>query len=240
MGTPERNHDGRFEPLPEDAMGIWVLLTTVALLGLIAAERRSHARGRAVTKMLASTGFVAAAVASGALDSVYGSWVLVALALSWIGDACLLSSARAWFLGGLVAFLLGHVGYTVAFAVRGFDPVTLAVAFGVMLIPAAVVGVWLLPRVDRGMRGPVLAYMAVISVMVAFAAATVGRWGNGWILAAAVMFYLSDLAVARDRFVAPGFSNRLWGLPLYYGAQIVFAWTVASEIVVRDGLWQMF
>ena len=29
--------------------------------------------------------------------------------------------------------------------------------------------------------------------------------------------------MARDRFVAPGFDNRLWGLPLYYGAQIWFA-----------------
>jgi hypothetical protein len=36
-------------------------------------------------------------------------------------------------------------------------------------------------------------------------------------------FYLSDLAVARDRFVARAFVNRLWGLPLYYAAQILFA-----------------
>jgi len=33
---------------------------------------------------------------------------------------------------------------------------------------------------------------------------------------------VSDLSVARDRFVSRSFSNRAWGLPLYYAAQIVF------------------
>ena len=42
-------------------------------------------------------------------------------------------------------------------------------------------------------------------------------------MAAAVAFYLSDVSVARDRFVAPGFGNRIWGLPLYYAAQLLFA-----------------
>ncbi len=50
---------------------------------------------------------------------------------------------------------------------------------------------------------------------------------DGRIIGAAVMFYFSDLAVARDRFVEPGPVNRLWGLPLYYAAQFVFAATVA-------------
>jgi len=39
----------------------------------------------------------------------------------------------------------------------------------------------------------------------------------------AVLFFLSDLLVARDRFVAPGFGNRLLGLPLYYAAQLLLA-----------------
>jgi hypothetical protein len=43
------------------------------------------------------------------------------------------------------------------------------------------------------------------------------------VMTAAVAFYLSDVSVARDRFVAPGFGNRIWGLPLYYGAQVLFA-----------------
>ena len=42
-------------------------------------------------------------------------------------------------------------------------------------------------------------------------------------------FYLSDLAVARDRFVSPGFANALWGLPLYYVAQLLFAYSASLE-----------
>jgi hypothetical protein len=46
------------------------------------------------------------------------------------------------------------------------------------------------------------------------------------VLLGAVMFYASDLSVARDRFVKRGFLNRVWGLPLYYAAQLVLASTV--------------
>jgi hypothetical protein len=42
-----------------------------------------------------------------------------------------------------------------------------------------------------------------------------------------VSFYLSDLSVARDRFVVTEFNNKLWGWPLYFGAQLVLAATVA-------------
>jgi hypothetical protein len=47
-------------------------------------------------------------------------------------------------------------------------------------------------------------------------------WPAG-VMTAAVAFYISDVSVARDRFVAPGFGNRIWGLPLYYAAQLLFA-----------------
>jgi len=64
--------------------------------------------------------------------------------------------------------------------------------------------------------------------MLALAVATVPAPG-GWVrLAGAVTFYVSDLSVARDRFLAPGFVNRLWGLPLYYGAQLLLAGSVTA------------
>jgi uncharacterized membrane protein YhhN len=52
--------------------------------------------------------------------------------------------------------------------------------------------------------------------------------GQGpWIVAAgAVLFYLSDLAVARDRLVAKTFGSRTWGLPAYYFGQFLLALTV--------------
>jgi uncharacterized membrane protein YhhN len=69
----------------------------------------------------------------------------------------------------------------------------------------------------------VLAYIVVITVMLAVAV-SVTPSGAPWpVLPAAVAFYASDLAVARDRFVTPGFINRAFGLPLYYAAQLLFA-----------------
>ena len=52
-----------------------------------------------------------------------------------------------------------------------------------------------------------------------------GRWG---LLLAAVVFFLSDLCVARDRFVSPGWENRAVGLPLYFGAQLLYGWFVVQ------------
>ncbi len=43
-----------------------------------------------------------------------------------------------------------------------------------------------------------------------------------------MLFYLSDLFVARERFVTSAFVNRLVGLPLYYGGQVLLALSVAT------------
>ena len=87
---------------------------------------------------------------------------------------------------------------------------------------------WLWPHVPGALRGAVVAYALVISAMVAFAFGTHAADADLRIPVAAVGFYVSDLAVARNRFVAPDWVNRLWGLPLYYGAQFLFAWTVVA------------
>ena len=82
---------------------------------------------------------------------------------------------------------------------------------------------WLGPHMDSKMRAPVLAYIVAITVMVALAAGSF-RYCASWLLiAGALGFYLSDLSVARDRFVVPAFVNRLWGLPLYYAAVLLLA-----------------
>jgi uncharacterized membrane protein YhhN len=202
------------------------LLTLVGVGALLSAEALGLAALKWIAKPLASSGFVAAALGAGALGGGYGRAVLVALAFSWIGDVLLIPKSQRFFLAGLVAFLLGHLAFGAAFLVRGVA-VSWAAAALVGLVPAALlVGRWLLPSVPDSMRVPVLVYMAGITLMVALAAGTVGAQGRPLILAAAVAFFVSDLSVARDAFVAPGLVNRLWGLPLYYGAQLLFAATV--------------
>ena len=203
------------------------VLTLAALAALLGAEWFDSRSGRWVAKPVASAGFVGTALAVGAAASGYGRALLAALVLSFAGDLFLLSPGRAAFLGGLGAFLVGHLAFAVAFLVRGAGLGWSAVALVPLVALALAVARWLLPRVDPGMRAPVTAYIVVIVCMVALAVGCAVRSGAPIVAVAAVLFFLSDLSVARDRFVAPGFANRLWGLPVYYVAQLLFAWSAA-------------
>ena len=204
-----------------------IVATVVGAVSVVVLVRSetNDTRVRFAAKPLASLCFLLTALTAGAFDSAYGTWVFVALVLSAIGDVALLGSTRSTFLAGLVSFLLGHVGYAVAFGVRGLDATWTVVGALAMVVPFAVVLRWLLPHAGD-MRAPVTVYALVISTMVAMALGTVAFDGDARILLAAIGFWVSDIAVARNRFVAPGRANRLWGLPLYYGAQFLFAWTV--------------
>ncbi|NVB41044.1 lysoplasmalogenase [Pseudenhygromyxa sp. WMMC2535] len=205
---------------------IWVAMTLVALGLHLWAEQRRWSVAIAVTKLIASTGFLLTAHAVGALDHGWSRWLFVGLCLSWVGDACLLSRARPAFLGGLVAFLLGHVAYCLAFWRYGVDASVALTMVPPLLACASLIERWLRPGLDTAMRGPVLAYIVVISTMLALA---VGAWWAGashLLLIGALSFYLSDLFVARDRFVREEFFNRLCGLPAYYLGQICLALAV--------------
>ncbi|MDE1947355.1 MAG: lysoplasmalogenase [Burkholderiales bacterium] len=199
----------------------------LAVAGLLHAERHDRRRARAVFKLAASTAFVLLALSLHATASAYGQVVLLALALSWIGDACLLAERDAWFLAGLGAFLLAHIAFSAAFAFGA----SIAPALAAGALPIAVVGFfvlrWLWPRLDAFHRFAVGSYVLAILVMCTLALAR-STAGGSWIVAAgAFAFAASDLSVARDRFVAPGFSNRAWGLPLYFAAQLLLAASVA-------------
>jgi stage V sporulation protein SpoVS len=64
--------------------------------------------------------------------------------------------------------------------------------------------------------------------MLALAWGVAGAGAPMAVAAGAVAFAVSDLAVARERFVAPGGGSWRWGLPLYYGAQIAIAASAAA------------
>src|SRR5207244_3531778 len=90
-----------------------------AVAALLVAEGRQSRLGVWIAKPIASTLFVAAALSWGALEWGYGHAILGALLLSWIGDVLLIPSGMAFFRAGLASFLLGHVGFCVAFLIRG-------------------------------------------------------------------------------------------------------------------------
>ncbi len=203
-------------------------LTAVGLVATLLAERMESSELRFIAKPSASVGFLIVAVGSGALDSAYGAWILAGLVLSLGGDVLLMFRDLARFRAGLVAFLLGHVAYLAAFAVLGVAATWVAAAAVATAIAAAAVLRWLGPHVDDRMRRPVLAYVVVISVMLVLAVGTRGADHTPLIMWGATLFYVSDLFVARERFMTPSFFNRLVGLPLYYCGQVLLALSVAA------------
>jgi len=173
-----------------------------------------------IAKTAASAAFVLAGVAAGALESVYGMWVLAALILCMAGDLLLIPSGQKFFLAGMGAFAAGHGAYVGAFLSGDAAATPVFVGGAAAMTIFAVVSLrWLWPHLGA-FRIPVAGYTTIISIMVATSllapAGAIAAIG-------ALAFAISDLAVARDRFVSPGFINRSWGLPLYYGAQLLLA-----------------
>ncbi|MEO1230092.1 MAG: lysoplasmalogenase [Myxococcota bacterium] len=210
---------------------IWtVTLGLVALVlsirALARAGNEAHARPLRVVeaffKAAASATFLLVASRSGLAESPHGRALFVGLGAAAAGDILLVWGSRPSFLAGLVAFLLAHVAYGVSFALRGID-LGVALAAGAVLGGIAVVaGRWLLPYTGP-LREPVLAYILVISAMMTLAVASAAQAGSPWVAIGAGLFYLSDLFVARERFVRPTFTNRLIGLPIYYLGQLILA-----------------
>jgi uncharacterized membrane protein YhhN len=209
---------------------LFAAATVVLVLLLLVAEERGARAGIWVAKPLASAGFVATALAVGAGTTPYGRLVLVALVLGWLGDVLLIPRSRAIFAGGIASFLLGHLAFVVAFYVRGLDPPWAAGAAALLFAPGIATWRWLRDHVPTSLKGAVIAYVIVISAMLACAVGTYARAHAPVVLVGAAMFFLSDLSVARNRFVAPGFANKLWGLPLYYAGQLLLAASAGSAV----------
>lgn len=208
------------------------LITVVALAVLLYAEYHRQSGLKSIAKPLASSGFILVALAAGALDSPYGCWILLGLGLSMLGDVLLIpQDNETAFRAGIAAFLTAHLAYTTAFVSRGFDASWGLAALAAVTLAAGIVLAYLRPYVSAEMRPLVAAYVFVISAMVVTAAASVGASPAWPILVGALGFYFSDLAVARERFVVDAFVNRLWGLPLYYGSQLVLAASTAAEVL---------
>ena len=180
-------------------------------------------------KVIASCGFLAVAVFSGALQSTYGKILLAGLALSFLGDSFLIGETQAAFLAGLSAFLLAHLAYVTAFVINGVSWRWMGAAAVPVIGIALAVAVWLSPHVAPYLALPVRVYIIVISAMVIAAFGTRGKGGSVLILAGALLFFLSDLSVAALRLVQTDFPNYIWGLPLYYAGQLCLAVSVSQS-----------
>ncbi len=214
--------------MPETSVIFCGILLIVAVAALVLSEARGWRAGVWLAKPAASTVFVGLAVASGALESVYGRLVLLALVLSWFGDVLLIPKSRGSFLAGLGSFLLAHLAFGAAFLAKPQSALPLVIGAIAMVLVGIGVLRWLWPHLSGALRPAVAAYVGAISLMVALAAGTAGMSRGGLLVVAAVAFAASDVFVARHRFVMPSIVNKAVGLPLYYAAQLAFALSVSA------------
>jgi uncharacterized membrane protein YhhN len=206
-----------------------------ALAG-VALRPACWARARMFFKIAASASFVALAiVARGTSATSFTNWLLAGLVAGAVGDVALLRHDRVGFMFGLGAFLVGHLAYALAFCMPLHAPTLDIATLAISATPigAGVIALAWLWRHLGNLRIAVIAYIVVICTMmvVAIAFARDGQLPSMTrlqILVGATLFFVSDLAVARDKFISPGWRNKIWGLPTYYAGQLVLAWSLAA------------
>ena len=193
-------------------------LYTLCVGGLIAAELGSSQKWQVLLKPLAAFGFVSLALAAGAMNTPYGQIILLGLLLCAAGDICLLSRDNPnLFKGGMAAFAAGHMAYCAAFLKFNLVPNFWA-CIGIFVI-GVLVYMYLYRKLEADMRMPVLIYTVIILAMVILAMGT----GHTVLMLAASLFALSDICVARDRFIGRNPKHALIISPFYFGAQGLFA-----------------
>jgi uncharacterized membrane protein YhhN len=171
-----------------------------------------------VAKPATMVALIGVALALDPFDSAVRGWFVAALMFCLAGDVFLMLP-KDLFVAGLASFLVGHLCYVggLVIAHRSWS----ATALGAALVAVTLAGiapriVGSVRRTDRALVGPVLAYVAVISLMV------ITAWGSwrAWAIAGAVSFYASDATLAWNRFVRPLRHGHLAVMVTYHLGQI--------------------
>jgi alkenylglycerophosphocholine/alkenylglycerophosphoethanolamine hydrolase len=165
-------------------------------------------------------------------------WFGIGILFSLAGDIALLFEDR-FFLPGLLAFLLAQIAYLIGFNLpfpqtSGYWSLAIAVVLGLSAER-------LLRRIVEGVRGtkeqlvrPVLIYGICITLMLFSALLTLFRpdWAPTPAYLAslgALLFYLSDIVLAWNKFVVPIQNGRTLNIGLYHLGQIAIVVGVAMQ-----------
>ncbi|GAA4799995.1 lysoplasmalogenase [Lysobacter hankyongensis] len=188
-----------------------------------------------VGKPLTTLSILWLAASSSASSPRYRRAVLIGMALSLVGDVLLMLPGD-YFVPGLIAFLLAHIGYVVAFAPGSSMKAKLG-AFALLATVAGANLAGLLPRIGADLKIPVLAYVVVLASMAALALAR--AWTPAladaaprsvrYAAAGGLCFVLSDSLLAWDKFGGGIPLPALLILASYWLAQ----WCIAKSVAER-------
>jgi uncharacterized membrane protein YhhN len=202
----------------------------ILLAGLLYFEKGERRKGLVPVKSALSFLFILAIIVQPHPIPTFYRLLLAGLLLCLGGDIFLALPQRRMFLYGLICFLLGHLLYILGFFYAARTNQWTWIGLLTVLVISLRVYVWLMPHLGA-MKTPVLLYVIVITVMACGAWSVLGSYhlalpGRIMVFVGTLSFYLSDIFVARDRFIQKGFLNRLIGLPLYYTGQFLLAFSV--------------
>lgn len=210
---------------------MFLALYALLVAALTWVEFKQNRRAQNFLKPAAALGFIAIALLASAQDWSFGRWILAGLISCAIGDVLLLSrESPLKFKLGMAAFATGHILYTVAFfhhPAFSFSPLKYALAV-LPIVAGLAYFLWIRTKLPVDFKIPVAIYSVIIVTMV-IASFGVPLW---MVPAAASVFAISDMFVARDRFVDDAPANALAITPLYFGAQALFA--LASFFPAND------
>jgi uncharacterized membrane protein YhhN len=207
-----------------------IVLAAIFLFGVLFFEKRKRRGGLLPAKTILSMLFILAVLVQPHPIPSYFYLLLAGLIVCMGGDVFLALPQGKMFLFGLISFLVGHLFYILAF----FSVAEASTWTWIGLLTVCVVSIWiyswLRPHLGS-MNIPVMLYVIIISIMVSGAWTVLGdldltRTGRIMVFIGALVFYFSDVFVARDRFIGQQFLNRLLGLPLYYAGQFLLAFSV--------------
>jgi uncharacterized membrane protein YhhN len=207
---------------------IWPMFTLLLFLGgLVYGEYLHNRTVIYFTKPLASLSFLWLAWLAPGEWNLFFALMFSGLLLGAGGDVALMIPGQKSFKVGLYLFLSGHLFYTLTFMMWGYRR---GLNWGIVLLFVGIcVGAlaWMRPHFGK-LLIPAVVYSVVITLMVITAwhfhqSAGHFTWRTTFAAWGTTLFFFSDLAVARDRFVKKEFINRAWGLPTYYIGQMLIA-----------------
>ena len=204
-----------------------LLLTTfISALITIWGKLKDRARPVYVFKPLTTVLILLLALQAPAVEPRYKPLILLGLLFSLGGDIFLMLPQDR-FIPGLVSFLLAHLSYIAAFSAQ--SGLRFSLWWVLPGIVYALVLLWLLKDNLGSMRLPVLAYTFIILTMAGQALeryAAAGTDGALWAAVGAVLFVISDSALALDRFRGHYRAADAVVLGTYYAAQ----WLIALSV----------
>lgn len=162
------------------------------------------------------------------IEPKYKTFIVSGLLFSLLGDTFLIFPEQH-FKKGLIAFLIGHICYIIAFTISTGFHFTFWIFF-----PIVIVGVlylrYIIPYTGK-MKIPIILYILIILIMVWTAAERFHSYPTlRAVLPAigAVLFMGSDAVLALNKFRKPFFSAELIILTTYFTAQ----WFLAISVIV--------